>query len=177
MVPVPVTGTLVQIHHIRNSSASQLSHLSTIQQWGAGRGSWGRWPLRPFLIQRASSPCVSLEVCVHFHSPAGNRGAQHLPAYSPMAAAHDRWSLKAKPFPLSPTNGKCVSRPPTTPACLVSTSHLPTQIPPAFPLLFQLCTNTSKPVSASHTKCTAMPGLAGVISRKSRILHQMAERV
>lgn len=50
-----------------------MSHISTIQWWRAGRGNWGRWFLKPFLIQRSSSPCVSLEICLRFHSPAGNK--------------------------------------------------------------------------------------------------------
>lgn len=43
-------------------------------------------------------------------------------------------------------------RPPASPACLVSTSHLPTHFPLAFPLLSQLCTNTPKPVLASQNQ-------------------------
>lgn len=73
LVLIPLTGTLVYIHHTRISLASQPSHVSAVQRWGTGRGNWGRSLLRPFLIQRASSPCVSLEICLHFHSPAGNK--------------------------------------------------------------------------------------------------------
>lgn len=147
--------------------------MSGIPQWGAGTGNWGRWLLRPSLIQRALSPCTSLKICLHFHFPAENK-EEHV-IYNLFSRGCVPWLLKSKGKALSfiPTKGKYVLRPP----CLVSSSHLPTHFPPAFPLLFQLCRNTSKSVLSPYTKCTAMPGLARVSSRKFQILHQMAERV
>lgn len=144
--------------------------------------SWQR-KLRQMASQTLPHPKGFKSLCfsgnrLHFHSPAGNKEEHDiyhliLPWLRPMTAQVQGQS----PFfyPLQKGN-----------VCWGVLHHQRVLFPPhTFPLIFHqpfhdfssFVQNTSQPVSASYTKCTAMPGLAGVISRKSWILHQMADRV
>lgn len=153
-----------------------MSHVSGIPQGRAGKGNWGRWLLRPFLIQRASCPCASLEICLHLHSPAGNKEESVI--YNLFCLGCVPWPLKSnsKALPFIPHKREICAEVSITSVSyfqLTPSHSFSSSLSTAFPALQK----HFKPFSSPYSECTAMPGLARVSSRKFQILHQMAERV